>query len=110
MRRCDRASTKKPVRNPANDSFSGSRNTADFDNRHFSVLLFRGVSNRAVHDYIKTHMTLEKDYDCWKLVTIDSKQYMIKIKKYGSFYGGVWLSPPDSLETHRFSGGGVKPA
>ncbi len=26
---------------------------------NLDLLLFRGVSNRAVHDYIKTHMTLE---------------------------------------------------
>lgn len=65
---------------------------------NIDLLLFRGQSNFQMHEYVKARL-LEKtgDYNHWELVTVEGSQYLISMKNYGDFYGGVWI-PAAALE------------
>ncbi len=67
-----------------------------FDN--LDLLLFRGQSDVAVHQYIKGRLENNGMYNRWKLVEIESEYYLIKINKYNNFYGGIWMPVSRILE------------
>ena len=71
---------------------------------NLDLLLFRGGTNAKMHDYIKTRLDGSGIYNHWEFVTVDKAQYLINIKKYDSFYGGVWL-PVTQLSQQLMVGG-----
>lgn len=58
---------------------------------NLDMLLFRGNTNEKMHKYIKSQLKQEREYDHWELVTVGTEWYVINIKKYNDFYGGVWM-------------------
>lgn len=55
--------------------------------------IFRGTTNFDMHRYLREQILQEgSQYNCWKIVDVEEKQYLINVKKYNNFYGGVWLS------------------
>lgn len=59
--------------------------------------LFRGTTNAAVNQYIRTKG--EEGWDnCnqWHLAEIEGKQYLMNVENFRHFYGGVWI-PMDTL-------------
>lgn len=59
--------------------------------------LFRGSTNPDMNDYIKTRVKSgHSSYNHWELATVNNIQYILNIKHYNHFYGGVWI-PTQSL-------------
>lgn len=59
--------------------------------------LFRGNTNPNVNAYIKTRVQSgHTSSNHWELATIGGQQYLLIIKHYNRFYGGVWI-PVDIL-------------
>ena len=58
---------------------------------NLNLLLFRGGTNAYVHQYIASQMDVERNYNRWELVWIDEAWYLVTIKNYNDFYGGVWI-------------------
>jgi len=60
------------------------------------VKLFRGASNFRMHDLITKRLEdAQGTFNHWEIVNIDEECYLINIKKYGNFYGGVWIYFPN---------------
>lgn len=65
---------------------------------NLDLLLFRGNANFQVHQYIKERLSEGGSlYNHWELVTVEGAQYLINLKNYNNFYGGVWI-PVNELE------------
>lgn len=59
--------------------------------------LFRGSTNFAMNNYLKTRVKSgQSSYNHWELVTVNGVRYLVNVKHYNRFYGGVWI-PADSL-------------
>ncbi len=58
---------------------------------NINLLLFRGETNAEMHGYIKNKINEDTTYNHWELVTVEKQQYLVNIKKYNNFYGGVWM-------------------
>ena len=59
---------------------------------NLDLLLFRGASDWKIHDYVSCELMSEgREYNHWEFVTLGGEQYLITIKNYKNFYGGVWL-------------------
>lgn len=59
--------------------------------------LFRGISNPAMHAYLRQQReSAHARYSHWELVDVDGRQYLLNLKNYRQFYGGVWI-PVDTL-------------
>lgn len=59
--------------------------------QNIDLLLFRGETDALMHTYLKNKIGNADTYNYWEFVMVDSKQYLINIKKYDDFYGGVWI-------------------
>lgn len=59
--------------------------------------LFRGNTNPAMNAYFKARVQSgHSNSNCWELATINGQQYLLTVKHYNRFYGGVWI-PVDKL-------------
>lgn len=65
---------------------------------NLDLFIFRGSSNYEMHQYIRERIGQEGAvYNHWELVNVAEEQYLMNLKNYGSFYGGVWI-PVQTLE------------
>lgn len=65
---------------------------------NLDLFLFRGSVNYKVHQYVRERIQQEDTfYNHWELVTVAEEQYLMNVKNYGCFYGGVWI-PVETLE------------
>lgn len=72
---------------------------------NIDLMLFRGQSDPHVHEYLSQRLLgAGQEGRGWELVTISGEQYLITVKSYGSFYGGVWL-PATAVDKGKISGG-----
>lgn len=66
---------------------------------NLNLILFRGSTNYKMHQYIRERVQQEDTfYNHWELVTVAEEQYLMNVKNYGCFYGGVWI-PVETLES-----------
>lgn len=73
---------------------------------NIDLMLFRGMADQSIHEYIvKRLKNVEGECNVWELVTVAGEQYLITIKHYGSFYGGVWL-PASKMDSKKMFGEG----
>lgn len=71
--------------------------------------LFRGLTNPHVNDYITTRVQSGLgSYNHWELVTIKGAQYLLIIKNYNRFYGGVWIPMETLAETLNLNNAGYR--
>lgn len=66
--------------------------------KNMDLFLMRGISNFSVNKYIRDRLSWEQDcYNHWELVEIEGALYLMNLKNYNDFYGGVWI-PAGKLE------------
>lgn len=66
--------------------------------KNLDLFLFRGSANYDMHQYIRERIQQEGAiFNHWELAQVAEKQYLLNLKNYGYFYGGVWI-PMDVLE------------
>ena len=57
-----------------------------------------------VHQYIRDWVRSgEESFNHWRLVNIEGEEYLLDIKKYGSYYGAAWMALSDVEATFGLS-------
>lgn len=66
--------------------------------KNMDLFLMRGISNFSIYQYIKDRLSWEEGcFNHWELVEVEGRQYLMNLKNYNDFYGGVWI-PAKGLE------------
>lgn len=58
---------------------------------NLDLLVFRGSTNFQMHEYIKEQLKQRDVFNHWEIITIDGLPYLVNLKNYVNFYGGVWM-------------------